>query len=472
MRAPERERISSYGLDRSVTSWVARPASVTEVVDCIGLARDRGWSICPAGGRNSFGDVFLLGDHLSVDLRGLDRVLDFDTEAGTITVEGGALEGEVMALSLAAGWYLPASSGSLWNTVAGCLSSNINGKDSWHAGTFGEQVVSLRIALADGSVRCADRQRDRELFEAAIGGLGLLGIVTEVTLRLRPAPSVTVEQSSQPIAGAEALGRSFAALRPDTDLFAYAWVDPYARGESLGRAVFEAARFATDGERPSLAELRPRLAPPLRIAGLPPAAFWAVVSRGWKVLRAAGLDASAFRLMSRVKYALAVRGGARDRRVDFPRYQYPMTRLFPHWNLKFAPEGFHEVQVLLPAERFAGAAAALFDFCDRRGRVPEVVAARRHRADPYPLSFAGDGLSLTLPFPLAGFTAGALDDFRRALIDEILRHGGKVYLSKFPYLGVDAFRAMYPGWRAFAAVKARVDPDRLFWSEAAARLLA
>lgn len=471
MRDPEQRRVTSYGLDRSVISWVARPERVEEVAECIGLAHQRRLSICPAGARKSFGDVFLLGDHFSLDMTGLDRVLAFDAEAGTIAVEAGALEPGVLARVMPEGWYLPAASGSLWNTVGGNLSSHINGKDTWRLGAFGDQVLSFEIVLADGSTRRVDRQRDADLFAAVAGGLGLLGVVTAVTLRLRRIPSVMLEQRSRPIAGIAELVEAFAALAPGEEEFAYAWVDAFARGSALGRGVFESARFVESGAPLDREEFHRGFVPRSRILLLPPRAFWGVVSRGWKALDAVGLSGTAFRAMNEVKVLRARRAGDRRRRVSFPRFQYPMVKLFPYWNLKFAPEGFNEVQALFPTDRFAEALPALLAFCRRRGRIPELCAVRRHRRDDYLLSFAGDGLSVAMPFPLAGFSPEELADFRERLAAVILEFGGKVYLSKFPYLTRDAFRAMYPEHRRFAAIKESVDPQRLFWSETAQRLL-
>jgi decaprenylphospho-beta-D-ribofuranose 2-oxidase len=471
MDAPERRRITAYGLDRSVESWVLRPESTDDVLACLGFARQRQLSICPAGGRNSFGDVFLLGDHLSLDMTRLNRTLAFDPRAGTISVQAGALDRDVLLQVMPAGWQLPAVSGSLWNTIGGNLSSNINGKDAWKVGTFGDQVRSFTIVLANGETRTVDRQSDRELFDAVVGGLGLFGVVTEVTLQLTPIPSVMLDRTSRPVAGLDALLAQFAALDPSRVDFSYAWLDAYPRGAALGRSVSETARFVPTATPVAAETFAQGFVPRARIFGLPPPLFWGAVRSGWRGLFQLGLDGTTFRTLNALMYARARRAGDRRDLVSFPDYQYPMVKWFPYWNLKFAPWGFNEVQVLFPTAQFAAGMRALLDRCRRHGRTPEVCAVRRHRADGYPLSFAGDGLSATFPFSLAGFTPGALEAFRGALMATILAHGGKVYLAKFPYLSREHFRAMYPAVDRFLAVKARVDPSRVFWSETAARLL-
>lgn len=471
MQPAERRRLTSHGLDRSVTSWVLQPTSREDVLECLEFARTRRLRICPAGGRNSFGDVFLLGDHLSLDMTRMDRVLSFDELGGRITVEAGALEPAVIAQVMPAGWQLPAGSGSLWNTIAGDLSSNINGKDTWKLGAFGDQVESCVLVLANGETRRVDRGSDAPLFDAVVGGLGLLGVVVDVTLRLQPIPSVMLECDSRPVRDLDEMVAHFASLDPAMVDFSYAWVDAYAEGSRLGRGICESARFVSAEPSISPEAFRRGFVPRRRIYGLSPELFWGTVRRVGQVCSAVGPEGTLFRTLNAIKYAHARWMGPRRTLVAFPDFQYPMVGRFPFWNRKFAPHGFNEVQALFPTGQFEAGFRALRAVYRAHGRIPEVCAIRRHRADVYPLSFAGDGLSVTFPFALAGFAPAALEAFRHEVVEAILRFGGKVYLSKFPYLEPGPFRQMYPGQQAFREVKARVDPGGVFWSETAARLL-
>src|SRR4029077_18306916 len=161
--------------------------------------------------------------------------------------------------------------------------------------------------------------------------------------------------------------------------------------------------------------------------------FWKLVRRIWRMMFAVRLHGSIFRNLNRARYLGSVIAGERVRVASFAEYQYPMAGVFPAWNLKFAPEGFNEIQAIFPADRFAAAFRDIVRLYERHDRAPEVCGVRRHKADPYLLSFAGDGLSFGLAFALAGLGPEELERFRRDIVERVLSDGGKVYLSKFPY---------------------------------------
>ena len=83
------------------------------------------------------------------------------------------------------------------------------------------------------------------------------------------------------------------------------------------------------------------------------------------------------------------------------------------------------------------------------------------------LSFPREGLTLALDLPMQG--EGTLRLFRDlyAMTADL---GGRVYLAKDAFLTREMFRRMYPGWEAFLAVKAKVDPEGTFRSLLAERI--
>src|SRR5439155_8723844 len=66
-------------------------------------------------------------------------------------------------------------------TVGGSIAVNAHGMDH-RAGSIAGTVRSLRVMLADGSVRTVTRAADPELFGLVVGGYGLFGIVLDAVI--------------------------------------------------------------------------------------------------------------------------------------------------------------------------------------------------------------------------------------------------------------------------------------------------
>jgi FAD/FMN-containing dehydrogenase len=128
---------------------------------------------------------------LCLDTTKLAHVLDFDTLAGTVTVECGITWEQLIRFlhakqeSVAGSWGIhQKQTGADDLTLGGALSANIHGRGLSYA-PFVQDIASLRAIQPDGQILLCSRQSNPALFRLAIGGYGLFGFVTELTLRLR-----------------------------------------------------------------------------------------------------------------------------------------------------------------------------------------------------------------------------------------------------------------------------------------------
>src|ERR1700723_3297755 len=173
-----------------------RPRSVREVFDTLGQARRRGLSVSVAGGRHAMGgQQFLTGGGV-IDMRGLNRILDFDQDTGLITVESGIIWPELMRgyLSLQAGeqrqWGIrQKQTGADSLTVGGAIAANIHGR-GLDCAPFSCDVESIQVITPYGDLVTCSRRLDPDLFRMVVGGYGLFGIITAATLRLVPRQKV------------------------------------------------------------------------------------------------------------------------------------------------------------------------------------------------------------------------------------------------------------------------------------------
>jgi FAD/FMN-containing dehydrogenase len=173
-----------------------RPNTVDEVRAALLQARRRGLPVAIAGGRHAMGGQQFIEGGCVLDLRGLNRVLDFDRERGLITVEAGATWPELMRGYLSLQVHEPASwgirqkqTGADQLTVGGALAANIHGR-GLTCPPFSADVVSFHLVTASGDSIICSREREPELFSLVVGGYGLLGVVVAVTLQLVPRRKV------------------------------------------------------------------------------------------------------------------------------------------------------------------------------------------------------------------------------------------------------------------------------------------
>src|SRR5436190_569007 len=88
------------------------------------------------------------------------------------------------ALEHLEGWWPAEVPGAMFPTLGGCVAVNVHGKNHWRAGSLGEYLEEIDLLAADGRLHTLSRTHQPELFRAAVGGLGLLGFVTRIRLRL------------------------------------------------------------------------------------------------------------------------------------------------------------------------------------------------------------------------------------------------------------------------------------------------
>ena len=168
MNLPELTTITGWGLTKSVNAYVLKPKNITELQQCIVTAKTHSLEIAIRGGGNSYTDTFMNSNQLLIDTSNLKSIKHFDMEKGIVIVESGIRIGELLEKILVKNWCLVGLSGSVNDRVGGMISSNTHGKDSWSQGNFIQNIISLKLLIADGTIIEIDRNSDSELFNGVV----------------------------------------------------------------------------------------------------------------------------------------------------------------------------------------------------------------------------------------------------------------------------------------------------------------
>ncbi|PLT34506.1 FAD-binding oxidoreductase [Bacillus sp. V5-8f] len=174
---------------------VVFPKSEEEISRVLKYANDNGKTVYVEGGgtKKGFGGLTESADIL-LSLAEYKGIVEHVPGDMTLTVKAGTTFGEVQAYlsqynqKIALDPFLPGSS-----TIGGIIASNESGPKRLGYGSARDTVIGLRIVYPDGKViraggRVVKNVAGYDMNKLFIGSMGTLGVVSDVTLKLRPIP--------------------------------------------------------------------------------------------------------------------------------------------------------------------------------------------------------------------------------------------------------------------------------------------
>lgn len=173
------------------------PASESDVLKVVVAASETATPIVPYGaGSGVCGGTVALNGAVIVDLKRLDRIGAVDRDAWTVRADGGVmgqlLEDELNRNGMTLG-HFPSS--IYCSSLGGWIATRSGGQLSSKYGKIEDQVLGLRFATPRGLFAVGEiddtgaTRLDTGWMQAFIGSEGLLGVITDATLRLHPAPT-------------------------------------------------------------------------------------------------------------------------------------------------------------------------------------------------------------------------------------------------------------------------------------------
>ncbi len=162
---------------------VVKETELTSIKKVIEEAKREDLKVSIAGKRHSMGGHTYYHDSVVLDMTGYNKVLDFDKEKKTITVQSGITWDDIQQYINKHGLAIQVMQSQNIFTVGGSISVNAHGRDI-RKGSLISTVNSFRLLTADGEILTVSREQNEELFYLALGGYGLFGVILDVELQL------------------------------------------------------------------------------------------------------------------------------------------------------------------------------------------------------------------------------------------------------------------------------------------------
>ncbi|SEQ38512.1 FAD-binding oxidoreductase [Microlunatus flavus] len=195
---------------------VVRPRTAEQVQAVVRVCLEHGTPVVPRGGGTGLsGGANAVPGCVVISLEAMDAVLEIDLLERYAVVQPGVINDQLRAAAAEQGlWYPPDPASAPWSTIGGNVATNAGGVCCVKYGVTRDYVLGLQVVTGTGELvrvgrRTAKGVTGYDLTALLVGSEGTLGVVTEITVRLRPArpPEQTVVGFfSSLVAAGEAVG--------------------------------------------------------------------------------------------------------------------------------------------------------------------------------------------------------------------------------------------------------------------------
>ena len=413
-------------------SAVHRPASEDELSVIVSRAANDRTTVKALGSGHSFTATSVTTGAM-IDMSRLSRLIAVDRAASTVTVEAGITIADLNLLLNGLGLALPNLGDIAYQTISGAIATSTHGTGRALTG-IAAQVVAMRVVAGDGSVLDLSPEHHPSLFHAARVGVGALGIVSRVTLRVVPAFRLRAVEGAQRL---DDLVEQLDEHVEGNDHFEFFWI-PHTKW--------------------ALTKRNNRTDDPVSIPS--PFKHWYAKTfmENYAFGAVCRLGRARPNLIPRLATALPSTGQSTI--VDESYRVFASQRLVR----------FVEMEYAIPREACGEALQRVRRMVDERGHLVSFPVEVRFTApDDVPLSTASGRPSAYIAVHM--YKGTPFEPYFRDVAAIMADYDGRPHWGKMHFLGADELSRLYPQWEAFQQARQRIDPMRTFANAYTARVL-
>ena len=443
--------LENFGHSMSAPSYRFIPRTSEEIYEAFQLAKKSGLTVTLRGAGRSYNDAALNGGGIVLDLTGTNQIIEWDADSGVIRCEAGVTLEQLWHKVLPDGWWPPIVSGTMTPTLGGCLGANIHGKNNFRMGTIGEHVTEFTAVLPTGAEITCSPKKNADLFYSMISGLGMLGVITTVTLQMKKIDSGLIEVHAWPTRTLEEQVNSLLEGAPNYD-YIVGWLDTI----TSDHGQIHAANYVHDDPDPAKMQVRYQTLPD-RLFGVMPKSLLHYFmtpfanNLGWGAVNIA-------------KYITSLR--RHTFRQSHAAFHFLLDYV-PNWELSYGRTGLIQYQSFLPKETALQTWTEMLSTAKKRGLPSYLGVTKRHRPDDFLLTHAVDGFSLAMDFKVTDRNRAKLSEMLQEFDLMALDAGGRFYFAKNSETSAETTRAFLgeETVERFKRLKKRTDPDGLLESD-------
>ena len=372
------------------------------------------------GNGRSYGDASL--NDAIVSTLNLKSPFILDEENDIMIGGSGLLISEVLESLIPKGYFLPVVPGTKFITLGGAVAADIHGKNHYEAGTLANYVVAFDLFDGEKIVTC-NKDLHSKLFFETIGGMGLTGIILQVSISLLKINTAFFKVKSQKIKDISQLLDVFEINKKNG--YQAAWLDIASHQTGQMNAIYTYGYFANVAELDKNQMTNPLINAIDKKFSIPMVMPNFTLNK-W--------------LLKVFNFAYFHLHQPKSNIVHLEKFLFPLDGI-KHWNRLYGSNGFLQYQFVIPTGQFAEAVEPILSEIHKsKEKVYLAVLKRLGPAHKNAvMSFPIDGYTLALDFKKTKGIFTLLD--RLDIL--VTNAGGRIYLAKDARMSAEIFSKSY-----------------------------
>ncbi len=440
----EQKNISGWGGYPIQKAKVVYPQNINQILDEIKKS-----DLIARGNGRAYGDSSI-NEKNTINMKYLNHIISFDDNLGILVVESGILLNDIINTFLPRGWFPYVTPGSKFVTIGGLIAADVHGKNHHKEGSFRNFVEWFEIINSKGEILKCSKNKNSDLFEWTIGGMGLTGIIIRAAIKLRPIQTSWIKQKTLVAKNIDETLEIFESNMNAT--YSVAWINSTKTKHNIGQSLIML------GEHASLEDLDKKdVKSPLKIK-----------SRKYKNIPFYFpnwfLNKKLIKLFNSIYYFIG-KNTSKEKLVYWDDYFYPLDTIL-EWNKIYGRKGFVQYQCVIPLEKSKEGLIELLNEIDKSKISSFLSVLKRFGDQKSNFSFPMKGYTIALDFPVSEDTLNLLEK-----LDEItLKYNGRFYLAKDARMSKEIFKRSDKRIQNFINFRNHNNYDKNFKSLQSSRL--
>ena len=433
---------SNYKISKSKIFY---PKNKEEILALIKYSNLNNLKILTIGSSVSWYDTVFNTKNIIINLKHYKKIFVLDKKRGVLTISASYKILEVIEKINKSGWTIYSVPGYPHATLGGCVSNDVHGKDSFLYGNFGDSIIEIEIILSNNRLVKCSKTKNQNIFKSAIGGLGLIGIITKIKLKLKKI-NKSYTTNIYICKNYKELVKEIYYKKQKYN-YLYGWIDFYSKKNQLGRGII----FKTKANDSS------------NSGNLNQKSF---ITRFKSFLK--NIIFNFFTRYNLNKYLniLFFNSFKLQKNEFFSSYRevaWPLDDI----DVKKAiyPNSFYEIQFIIKKENLPNALKEFIEKCQSLKINTFITGIKIHKKSKNYLSFAEDGVSINANQIFNKKNEKYETKKFLSLYNYVLKKNYKMYICKDFFFRRKSFNKNYILYKNFIKIKKRFDKKNLFHSD-------